>query len=209
MFRRLLALSVLTANTLVAQAYVYPSLQTPVIVDREYNFAAASGAGTSVIVQWREGVAQSLQTGVEAGLASPKGGGDARLLVGGSLAFQLSRSTDDFPFDVALTLGAGLSLGGDTSIVRIPFGAVVGHTFELDGGYKLTPYAHPRLSIDHCGACAGSSSKVSVDVDLGLDFVVTPQISLRTALLFSGADYSGGTNAVGFSLAWTPRGLKK
>jgi len=34
-------------------------------------------------------------------------------------------------------------------------------------------------------------------------------VALRVAALLGGADYLGGTNGVGFSLAWTPKGLRK
>ncbi len=209
MIRRLIALSFLVVSGAAAQSYNYPALQTPRIVDREYNFAAASGAGTSLYFQWREGASETLQWGVDAGLVAPKGGGDTRLIFGGSVAYQVNRATDDLPFDIALTGGIGASFANGNSVSRIPLGAVIGHSFLLDGGYRLTPYAHPRLSLDHCGSCAGTNSKVDVDVDLGVDFVMTPQISFRAAVLLGGTDYFGGNSSVGFSLAWTPKGLKK
>ncbi len=197
-----------------AQAYNYPAMQTPRIADREYNFLAASGshAGTSLLFQWREGMSDGFQFTLQGGLAAPEGHADTRLLLGGGLAWQAARASADFPFDVALTGDAGLSSGNNNTVVRIPFGASVGHTFTLDNGNQLTPFVHPRLSIDHCSSCsvAGKSdSKVNVDVDLGLNYEVTPQVALRVAALLGGTSYVGGTNAIGFSVAWTPRGLKK
>jgi hypothetical protein len=194
-----------------AQAYNYPALQTPRLVDREYNFAAASAsrAGTSLIFQWREGLVPQWQFTLDAGLAAPQNA-NTRVILGGALAWQTTRSTADFPFDVALTGGAGFSSGNKYSIWRFPFGAVVGHTFDLDDGFRLTPYAHPRLSIDSCGACNGTSAgKVNIDVDVGVDFMVTSQVSLRVGALLGGTDYAGGSSSVGFSVAWTPLGLKK
>lgn len=196
-----------------AQAYNYPALQTPRIVEREYNFAAASAskAGTSLIFQWREGIQSGWQGGLDAGIAAPRGAGDTRLILGGALAYQATRSTSDFPFDVALTAGAGISTGGGYTVLRVPFGAAIGHTFDLEDNFRLTPYVHPRLSVDRCSTCrAGrSESKLNVDVDLGVDFVATPQVSLRLAALLGGSDYVGGTSSVGFSVAWTPKGLRK
>jgi hypothetical protein len=196
-----------------AQAYNYPALQTPRVVDREYNFAAASasGAGTSLIFQWREAMQKDWQFTLDAGIAAPRGGGNTRAIIGGAVAWQATKSTDDFPFDVALTGGAGFSSGTGYTVWRVPFGAAIGHTFDLEDGFHLTPYVHPRLSVDRCSACnrGNPSSKLNVDVDVGLSFVVTPQVALRVAALLGGSDYVGGTSSVGFSVAWTPKGLKK
>lgn len=201
-------------STAGAQAYNYPSMQTPRLVDREYNFLAANGshAGTSLLFQWREGMADGFQFTLQGGLAAPEGRADTRLLLGGGLAWQAARASADFPFDVALTGDAGLSSGNNNTVVRIPFGAAVGHTFTLDNGNQLTPFVHPRLSIDHCSSCSvggKSDSKVDVDVDLGVNYEVTPQIALRVAALLGGTSFVGGSNAIGFSVAWTPKGPKK
>ena len=211
----LVLLTLVTASSLAAQAYNYPALQTPRIVDREYNFAAASAgnAGTSLLFQWREGLNEDWQFSLDGGLASPKSG-STRVLVAGGLAWQWVRATADMPFDIAATGGAGLSAGNGYSVVRIPIGAVVGHTFKLDNGNELTPFVHPRISLDFCsGSAIGgpcpTSSKLDVDVDVGVNYEITPQIAVRISGLLGGTSYVGSTNAIGFSVAWTPKGLKK
>jgi hypothetical protein len=208
----LIAIS-LSATTAAAQAYNYPDLQTPRIVDREYNFAAASAgnAGTALVFQWREGLNADWQFSLDGGLAAPKGGLDTRLILGGGLAYQWVRATADMPFDIAATGSAGFSTGNGFSVVRIPVGAVVGHTFKLDNDNELTPFVQPRLSIDHCSACAvyGDATKLDVDVDIGVNYEITEQVAVRVAALLGGTSYLGSTNAVGFSVAWTPKGLKK
>jgi len=223
----LTALTLVSAASLAAQSYNYPSLQTPRIVDREYNFAAASAgnAGTSLLFQWREGMNEDWQFSLDGGLASPKGGSNTRLLLGGALAWQWKRANADLPFDIAATGGAGFSSGSKLNVVRIPFGVVAGHTFKLDNGNELTPFVHPRLSLDFCSvssyqvnlngggtafvpSCA-SSSKLDVDVDVGVNYEITPQVALRLAGMLGGTSYLGSTNAIGFSVAWTPKGLKK
>ena len=204
-------LTILTASSLIAQSCNYPALQTPRIVDREYNFAAATAgnAGTSLVFQWREGLNEDWQFSLDGGLAAPKGSGNTRLLLGGGLAWQWLRSSSDVPFDIALTGGAGFSSGSGFNVVRFPIGAVAGHTFTLDNDMQLTPYVHPRLSIDHCGGCGGTSTKLDVDVDIGVNYEITPQVGIRVAGLLGGTSYVGSTNAIGFSVAWTPKGLKK
>ena len=78
--RNLAFLTFVSAAPLAAQAYNYPALQTPRIVDREYNFAAASAgnAGTSLLFQWREGLNADWQFSLDGGLAAPKGSGKDR-----------------------------------------------------------------------------------------------------------------------------------
>src|ERR1017187_6108779 len=175
----LVLLTLVTASSLAAQAYNYPALQTPRIVDREYNFAAASAgnSGTALIFQWREGLDANWQFSLDGGLASPHGGGNTRLLLGGAMAWQWKRANADLPFDIALTGGVGLSTGNSLNVVRIPVGAVVGHTFTLDNGNELTPFVHPRLSLDFCsgpsiGGPCPTSSKLDVDVDVGVNYEI-------------------------------------
>lgn len=220
----LLLLSVVAAAPAAAQFYNAPAFQPPVLATREYNFVAASGsrAGTALLFQWREALQTPWQLTAEAGLAAPVGANvDTRLIVGASVAYQAARADADFPFDVAFTGGAGFSVGNadkagpgphaaNGTVVRLPFGAVLGHTFDLDQGYSLTPFVHPRLSFDRCSSCkAGAAdSKVDVDVDLGGNLQLTPQLSLRVAGLIGGTDFLGATNAVAFSVAWTPKGLR-
>jgi hypothetical protein len=209
--RNAVLLTLLAASSLAAQAYNYPALQTPRIVDREYNFVAAGAgdAGTSLLFQWREGLNADWQLLLEGGLASPPNGAATRLLLGGGLAWQWIRATADFPLDMAVTGEVGFSSGNSYTVIRIPLGVSAGHTFKFDNGMELTPFVHPRLSIDNCSACGGTNTKLDVDVDVGVNYQITQQIGLRLAGLLGGTSYVGATNAIGFSLAWTPRGLKK
>lgn len=50
-----------------AQAWSYPSMHHPVIMERQFNFAVASGgnAGTSLFAQWREGLSPTLELDFE------------------------------------------------------------------------------------------------------------------------------------------------
>lgn len=210
-------LTLVAAVPLAAQAYNYPALQTPRIVDREYNFAAATGgnAGTSLVFQWREGLSNDWQLTLEGGLATPKSPPlvklDTRLLVGVGVAWQWVRATADLPLDLAVTGETGLWSADGVTVVRIPVGVSAGHTFVLDNGSELTPFVHPRLSLDNnnCGSCGGTTTKLDVDIDIGVNYEITQQLGIRVAGLLGGASYAGSTNAIGFSLAWTPKGLKK
>jgi len=196
-----------------AQSYTYPSFQLPTLVEREYNFAAADGgrAGATLLFQWREAVSPLWQVGIDAGLADPDGNASSRLVLGGHAARQLTRATAEFPFDVALTAGLGFSGVDGHNVVRIPLGASVGHRFLLDNGISITPFAHPRLSLDRCNDCklGEGDGKLNVAVDLGGSVQLTDQVALRVAATAGGSDYLGSGNGIGFSVAWTPKGLRK
>ena len=211
--KRLVFAILFAPAVLRGQSYSYPSFQLPTLVEREYNFVAADAgrAGTTLLFQWREGTAPRWQLGVDAGLADPDGNASTRLVLGGHAAWQLARATDDFPFDIALTGGIGFSSADGHNVVRVPVGASVGHRFALDGGMSITPFVHPRLSLDRCSDCrlGDADSKLNVAVDIGGSLQITEQVALRVAAMAGGSDYLGSGNGIGFSIAWTPKGLRK
>ena len=175
-----------------AQFYSYPAFQPPQITVREYNFAAADGgdSGTSLLFQWREGMGARTNLVLDAGLADPDArGANARFIIGGSGVLRINAATADLPLDMVVTGGIGGSFGDGTSFLRLPVGLSVGHRFALDEPFAVTPYAHPRIAIDHCSQCSGrgtSSTKLGVDVDLGVGVEVNRNIALRASLLLAG-----------------------
>ena len=211
--KRLLFLALLIPAVARGQFYTYPAFQLPTLVEREYNFVAADGgsAGTSLIFQWREAVAPRWQLGVDAGLGSPDGNRTSRLVLGGHAAYELTRATADFPFDVALTGGFGFSGENGHNVFRLPVGASIGHRFDLGNGVSVTPYAHPRLTFDRCNDCRNGREdrKLHVAIDLGVSLQITDQVALRVAAMAAGTDFLGSGNGIGLSVAWTPRGLRK
>lgn len=211
--KRFLLVALLAPAIAGAQSYTYPAFQLPTLVEREYNFAAADGgkAGTTLLFQWREATGPRWQLGVDAGLADPDGNASTRLVLGGHAAWQWTRATTDFPFDVAVTGGLGFSGVDGHNVWRLPIGASVGHRFDLDGGMSITPFVHPRLSFDRCNDCrlGGTDSKLNVAVDLGGSLQITEQVALRIAITAGGSDYLSSGNGIGLGVAWTPKGLRK
>jgi hypothetical protein len=187
-----------------AQAWNYPAFQQPRVVNREFNFALAYGGdgGTDVFAQWREGLDARNQLEVEGGFISPRNG-SLRGLIGGSYAFQLATATQELPLDFLLTAGLYDSFG-DGNFFRLPVGVSVGHTFPLSGGVAITPYAHPRLSLDVSGCC----DKVGLEFDLGANFQLTEQFAVRVSGTFGGSDVGPNDAGFGIGLAWTPKGLR-
>ncbi len=205
----IVALSVAPAAIVSAQAANYPSLQVPTASTRDYTAAIASGSGTLAIFQWREGAGPGMHLGLEAGLADYRGTDNLTLFVGGSLARELLRADGDQPLDVLLTGGAGAGFGGGSTVFRLPIGVSLGHTFPLEQGMSLTPYIHPRVSLDICNDCGSGNnnrSEASLNFDLGVSFQVNPRFSVRAAGSFTGSGfYPDDSFAVGFN--WTPSAL--
>ena len=205
----LVAAAVAAPGAVGAQALNYPTFQPPTIVGREYAGGVSDGEGiTSIVFQWREGLSSVSQFSFDAGLADFEGGdGDVKFMLGGAYGRQLTRSTADLPLDMLFTAGAYIALT-DPTIFRVPVGVSIGHRFPLEGNLALTPYLHPRVSLDYCSECGpegDGDTDLGVLFDLGLDFEVSPRLSLRGTVVFG----SDENNALGFGLAWRPVGLRR
>jgi hypothetical protein len=186
-----------------AQAGLYPALQPTRVAEREYNFALADyTGGSALIAQWREGLGdQRLQFTGEFGIGD--GPGDATLILGGSMHVQLTKATNELPFDMVLGGGIGVTTGDGTSLLRIPVGVAIGHRFPLEGRYAITPFVHPRVSINRVSAGSVSNTETDIDLDIGAGFELTEQMQIRLAAAL------GDGSGVGISFAWTPRGLRR
>jgi hypothetical protein len=197
-----------------AQAWAYPAFQPPRVMNREFNFGVADAghAGTSLVFQWREGLSTRTQFSFDAGFADPDGQSNGKLLLAGGFAGLFNQPSKEMPLDFLGTVGVGMALGGGSNLVRIPFGVSIGHRFPLDEGFAITPYVHPRLSLDICSDCGkGETDRtdLGIDFDLGANFEVTRQLSFRVSALFGGSDTFGGSDGFGISMAWTPPALSK
>ena len=190
--------------TALAQASNYPSLQVPTASTRDYTAAVSSGAGTTALFQWREAWKPSRHWQLEAGLTDRKGSDALSLFVGGGIGQEIARARGDQPLDVLFTAGAGAAFGGGATLVRIPVGVSIGHTFGLEQGMAIIPYVHPRASLDWAsggGASGGGQSEVSLNFDLGVNFQVNSQFAVRAAAAFTGSELGGAqdTFAIGFN----------
>ena len=187
-----------------AQSF-YPSFQQPRIVSREFNFAIADGDGlTPLVFQWREGTSPGTQLSLDLGLADPDSDAlDTFFMVGGPYARMLTQSRADMPLDILLAAGLFGRFGNDITSVGVPVGVSVGHRFPLTGtSMAVTPYVHPRVSLDYVSIADENDTEVNITFDVGGNLELTPQLALRLTAMF------GDIDAVGLSLAWTPRGLR-
>lgn len=193
-----------------AQAYNYPAMQMPSASERDYTASIVGGGGTTLLFQWREGAGRGLHFSLDAGLADPKGRRDPLLFFGGGLAKELLRATRDQPLDLLFTAGAGGAFGGNASVFRVPVGVSIGHTFGLDQEMSITPFVHPRVSLDACGRCRRDNEgdvTASLNFDLGANWQVTRQFAVRVAASFTGSDVVGTDETLGVGFSWTPAGL--
>lgn len=215
-FRRAMGALLVTAAVAApgaagAQVLNYPAFQPPTVVGREYTGGVSNGEDiTTIVFQWREGLSSVSQFSFDGGLADLGGDSDIELVLGGAYARQLARESRDLPLDILFTAGAYAGVG-EVTLFRVPVGVSVGHRFPLEGDLAITPYLHPRVSLDYRGEYQGVESDTDLGVlfDLGADFEVSPRLSLRLAFTFGGEEAFGGGNAVGFGLAWRPVGLRR
>jgi hypothetical protein len=205
----LATLSITAPSRADAQAWAYPAFQPPRVIVREYNFGIADadrGGGASIVFQWREQSGPSTQFSFDLGIADTEFDDNDILMFGGvGIGHRLGAATNEVPIDFLLTGGIYLGIG-DITLFRLPVGVSVGHRFDMGGGMALTPYLHPRLTIDVCNDCGGSD--VGLIFDLGANFQLSRSVSIRGAAMFSGDDTIGG-DGFGISLAWTPPSLAR
>ncbi len=217
--RRLINRAALVATALVApavlqaQALNYPALQVPTVSDRDYTAALVGSAGTMLLFQWRESLGSDLHGSLDLGLYDPNNrAGNTTFFIGGNLGKSLASASAQQPLDLLLTAGAGLSAGGGRTGFRLPVGVSMGHTFLLEEGMAITPFVHPRVSIDLCSSCSPrgrSETDVSLNFDVGASFDFNRQLSARVSALFSGTNQFGGGDAIAIGLTWTPDGLRR
>jgi hypothetical protein len=121
-------------------------------------------------------------------------GDDTNVLLGAEFRTRVVNYSQSFPFDGALTVGAGADFGEGPEIFLIPVGVTLGRRLQLEGSRTtFTPYVHPVL-VPFFG-----SGDVDSDVDfalgLGVDMNFGGNLSLRVN---AGV---GEIEGVGFSLA--------
>jgi hypothetical protein len=190
-----------------AQAWSYPAFQPPRIVEREFNVGVADGgiAGVSAVFQWREQTGARTQLSLDAGVADPsRSEYNATVFVGGQFAQLLATATTETPLDFMLTAGVNVAIN-ENAIFRIPAGIVVGHRFLLEGNLAITPFVHPRLSLDLCNDCV-TDTELGLVFDLGASLEITRTIAIRGAAFFGGSDIFDD-DGFGLSIAWTPSAL--
>jgi len=195
------------------QAWDYPLFQQSHIVDREFElgFAGAGSAGTSFLFQWREGVSSFGQFTFDGGVAGAMPRGHVVGFLGAQYAYQLTRSSADFPFELLGVGGLDYAFGNGETYFRIPLGVSIGHDFRLGSkGIAITPFVNPRISLDVCNICGTRQrgrSEIGVGSDIGANLDLSSHLSVRAAAGFGGSGVISRESTYGMAIAWRPGAL--
>lgn len=142
---------------------------------------------------WRQ--TGNLNLGVRGGLGETVAG-QTSITVGAEFFGGLNRAGPSFPLDVSWTLGAGASFVDDVVLFSVPLGLSVGARLSA-GQLALTPYVHPRLSVDVFANDDFSETDLSIPVDLGVDIALGQRAIFRVGATLG----DRGHEALGIGLA--------
>ena len=132
------------------------------------------GGGTAFEGAYRKSSGK-FDLGFRAGIFTPGGNGDSRLLLGAEARQRVVTHTEDFPLDGALILGIGGQLSSGNSALIVPIGLSLGRRIDpKDSKISIVPYVQPTGFL-----VAGSSSDFLFDLGLGADFRLSPKFDAR------------------------------
>lgn len=189
----LTALAVLAiATTAEAQTLGTPVFTAPYRAYDQSEFGGAfsdPGAGSAIEGHYRV-AAGTADLGFRVGVRDYTNS-SSRLLLGVDWRQRMLDHSEDFPFDGALTLGAGLLTGSNSSL-HVPVGFSMARRILIeDSEVQLTPYLQPVVAL-----VLGGNGDVIFGLGFGVDVKVTRRLELRV----SGAmgDYDGVALGVAF-----------
>ena len=183
-----------------AQAWHYPAMQPASQEPNEINVLIAGFGGdygASFVGQYRWTVDKRTQLWADVGVSTPTG--STLFDVGIAGGWMLMTPTADRPIDLMATLGV-YGAFGDGSVIRIPIGINVGHTFVLENKHDLKIFAYPRLSIDFCSSSCGTNANLNFDT--GASYDITSAMSGRAAFTFGAVGAGSSDAGFGISLAF-------
>ena len=189
-----------------AQAWHYAAMQPADVTPAEVNFIISGFGGdygTSFVAQYRWAVEKRTQLWADIGLASASG--TTPFLIGIAGAWNFMKPSADKPIDVSGTLGVYGAFSSEVSLIRIPIGLNVGHTWKLSNGHDLQGFAFPRVSVDICSSkCSGTNANLNFDV--GASYEITPVMAGRAAFTFGAVGAGDTQSGFGVSLAFKTGG---
>jgi hypothetical protein len=144
---------------------------------------------------WRQ--RGGLNVGVRAGYLDL---GEESLVTVGAESWALVKgASDDFPVDVSVTFGAGVTFNGGTT-GEAPMGLSIGRTANL-GPIELQFYGHPRAALLFHVDVPEDQDELEFDarVDVGIDLVLVNALKLRVGATIGDYEAVG----VGIAYRWT------
>jgi hypothetical protein len=163
----------------LAQTWDTPSFLSPLPNDDIGLYAAQPERGDwGFHAIWRQ--SGNVNLGARVGIIGPS---DGRMIaVGGELSQPLALFDPAAGFLVSWTAGLGAAFNGVTQL-RIPVGVTAGMSFGQVGGFRVTPYVHPRLAFDLLAWDTGDGEETETEfnfpVDIGADMNVGDSFVIR------------------------------
>lgn len=113
------------------------------------GFVGAFDHSTTVFGQYRRGISNSLDFGIQAGLIDHDyHGSDASVILGGDLKFNVMATGAD-PFDMALDARTLFYDVGPYSLFSLGGSVIISRDYRLTQGSLLTPYGGVNIRMDH------------------------------------------------------------
>jgi opacity protein-like surface antigen len=125
--------------------------------------------------------------------------GKTRLLAGASARTRVLQSSESFPLDGALTLGAGLMFNGGT-YAFIPIGVSLGRRLQLENSsVTFVPYVQPVMIPAFGNNIGGTSdSDIFFALGLGVDIKFTNSIDVRVSGALGDSPWDGVSVGLAF-----------
>ncbi len=174
-------LAIAGSRQLAAQELFTPMYKAPYRAFTTYEIGAAFSQpkGYDYALQGNYGIGRGRNDfGLGIAYLSPGGAGDNIFSVGGNFRTRVLQSSQSFPLDGALAIGAGFAFGGGTTIANIPVGITLGRRVQMEGSsMSFVPYVEPTM-IPQFG---GGSSHVYFDLGLGVDVRLGRNLDVRVS----------------------------
>lgn len=126
--------------------------------------------------------------------------GKTRLLAGASARTRVLQSSENFPLDGALTLGAGLSFN-DGTYAFIPIGISLGRRLQLENSsVTFVPYVQPVMipAFGNNIGDNGGDSNIFFALGLGVDIKFTSSIDVRVSGALGDSPWDGVSVGLAF-----------
>lgn len=126
--------------------------------------------------------------------------GQTRVLLGASARTRVLQSSQSFPLDGALTLGAGLNLNGGT-VALLPIGISLGRRVMLENSdVTFVPYVHPVMipAFGNGIGDDGGDSNIFFALGLGVDIKFTNSLDVRVSGALGDSPWDGVSVGLAF-----------
>ncbi len=178
------ALAMFGASQASAQELFTPMYKAPYRAFTNYEIGAAFSqpTGSDLALEGFYGLGRGRNdVGVGIGYIKSGGGSDA-ISVGANFRTRVLQSSESFPLDGALTLGAGVLFGDGSTLFTVPVGLTIGRRVLLEGSsMSFVPYVMPTMIPRFGDNGNGDNSDIGFALGLGVNVRITPNLDVRVS----------------------------